>query len=119
MITESNEITQMGFLDKAIDMMKKEAPDAKIAPADIMDLGNGLRDIGRYSEAIMAYYILPQKYPADPLAVKALFFAAGVFLVNLNDKDKARQVMLTIKSNYPGNHYEKKIDELLERTEKS
>lgn len=70
---------------------------------DVFQKGMEAWGKGYYREASKEFERVYILYPSSPRAAQALYYSANICLYNLNDIDKAVELLLEIVDKYPGN----------------
>ncbi len=78
-----------------------EYPKSPFAPEAWFLVGDCAEKTGNYKEAARAYESLRVLYPTDTRAAQAVFKAALIYLNQLHNTDKARQLFTVIIERYP------------------
>ncbi|MEI8342977.1 MAG: outer membrane protein assembly factor BamD [Verrucomicrobiota bacterium] len=92
---------------KMFEEIVKNAPYSKYAPMAQFNLGQSYEKQQKYAEAVAAYQVVTQKYPADSLAVDAQYQVGYVYLRESRDSNdpaaraKARDAFEDFIARYP------------------
>jgi len=95
--------------EKMFEDILKNAPYSKFAPLCQFNLGQANEKQKKYTEAVVAYRDLTQKYPGDSLAVDAQYQIGYVYLKQSKesndpaDRSRARDAFEDFIARYPNN----------------
>jgi len=99
--------SSMERASKMFEEIVKNAPYSKYAPMAQFNLGQSYEKQQKYTEAVAAYQVVTQKYPADSLAVDAQYQIGYVYLKQSRDsndpaaRSKARDAFEDFIARYP------------------
>ena len=99
--------SSMERAQKMFEEIVKNAPYSKYAPVSQFNLGQANEKQMKYTEAVAAYQLVTQKYPADSLAVDAQYQIGYVYLKQSRESNdpaartKAREAFEDFIARYP------------------
>jgi tetratricopeptide (TPR) repeat protein len=90
-------------------------PDGRLNPKALYELGQGLQSRHRFENAVDVYETLSAQYGPHPLALKGLHNAGVICMDNLQDYNRARQLLLRLREIAPDSTWRETAEQALQR----